>query len=59
MAADDRDTVLDLQLAVARAFDTGRFEGQLDYTKPLPADVKLRDEDRAWAVETANPLKKR
>jgi hypothetical protein len=58
LAADDRDTVLDLQLAVARAYDTGRFEAQVDYAKPLPGDVKLRDDDRAWAVETANPPKK-
>jgi hypothetical protein len=58
LAADDRDTVLDLQLAVARAYETGRFEAALDYAKPLPADVKLKDDDRAWASETAHPPKK-
>jgi Protein of unknown function (DUF4058) len=58
LAADDRDTVLDLQLVVARAYETGRFETVLDYSKPLPGDVKLKDDDRAWAVETANPPKK-
>lgn len=58
LSPDDRDTVLDLQMAVVRAYDTGRFETQLDYTKPLPGDVKLRDEDRIWAAETANPPQK-
>jgi hypothetical protein len=58
LAADDRDTVLDLQLAFARAYETGRFDKQVDYTKPLPADVKLADEDRAWVVEQANPPSK-
>lgn len=55
LAADDRDTVLDLQLAFARAYETGRFDKQVDYTRPLPADVKLRDDDRAWVAEQANP----
>ena len=59
LAADDRDTVLDLQLAFARAFDTGRFDKQVDYTKPLPADVKLRDDDKLWVAETLNPPSKR
>ncbi|MCU0705991.1 MAG: DUF4058 family protein [Fimbriiglobus sp.] len=58
LAADDRDTVLDLQLAVVRAYDTGRFDTQLDYSKPLPPDVKLKDDDRLWAIQTANPPKK-
>ncbi len=58
LAADDRDTVLDLQLAVVRAYETGRFETVLDYTKPLPGDVKLKDDDRGWATEIAHPPKK-
>ena len=58
LAADDRDTVLDLQLAFARAYDTGRFDKQVDYTRPLPPDVKLRDDDRQWVLETVNPPKK-
>lgn len=48
LAADDRDTVLDLQIAFSRAYDTGQFEKMIDYTSPLPADVKLTDEDREW-----------
>src|SRR5207253_5351739 len=33
LAADDRDTVLDLQAAFARAFDQGNFAEQVDYQK--------------------------
>ena len=58
LAADDRDTVLDLQLALTRAYDTGRFDKQLDYAKPLPADVKLSDDDQKWVTEAVNPPKK-
>jgi hypothetical protein len=58
LAADDRDTVLDLQLAFARAFDTGRFDKLVDYAKPLPPDVKLTDDDKAWVTEAVNPPKK-
>jgi hypothetical protein len=46
LAADDRDTVLDLQTAVARAYDQGDFAAKLDYTRP-PA-TRLSDENRAW-----------
>jgi hypothetical protein len=48
LAADDRDTVLDLQVAVARAYDLGSFGKQLNYSDPLPADVKLSDANRTW-----------
>jgi hypothetical protein len=48
LAPDDRDTVVDLQLAYLRAFDQGRFETLIDYTKPLPPDMKLTDDDRTW-----------
>jgi hypothetical protein len=51
LAPDDRDTVLDLQVAAARAYDLGDFARQLDYTSALPADVKFTDESRNW-VET-------
>lgn len=51
LAPDDRDTVLDLQVAAARAYDLGDFARQVDYTAGLPADVKLADESRNW-VET-------
>jgi hypothetical protein len=48
LAADDRDTVLDLQVAVARAYDQGNFGKQLDYSRALPTDVVLPSEARTW-----------
>lgn len=48
LAADDRDTVLDLQVALARAYDLGNFARHLDYAGPLPADVALTDAHRDW-----------
>lgn len=48
LAADDRDTVVDLQVAMARAFDQGDFANQLDYTGTLPVDVKLTPDNRTW-----------
>lgn len=58
LAADDRDTVLDLQLAFARAYETGQFEKIINYTGILPPDVKLSDEDRQWVTEQVNPTSK-
>jgi hypothetical protein len=51
LAADDRDAVLDLQVAVARAYDLGNFGRQLDYSAPLPRDVKLTDAGRKWVAD--------
>lgn len=51
LAPDDRDTVLDLQVAVARAYDQGGFGKLIDYSSPLPSDVVLPSEARTW-VET-------
>jgi hypothetical protein len=51
LAADDRDTVVDLQVAVARAYDLGQFGKQLDYAGPLPADSGLGADSRAWVTE--------
>lgn len=51
LAADDRDTVVDLQLAYLRAFDQGRLESRVDYGAALHPDVKLSDDDRSWAAE--------
>jgi hypothetical protein len=59
LAADDRDTVLDLQVAYARGFDAGGFDRLIDHTAPLPPDVKLADEDREWVREQVNPRSKR
>ena len=49
LASDDRDTVLDLQAAVARAFDQGDFVKSIDYTRD-PA-TRLTDENRRWLDE--------
>ncbi len=49
LASDDRDTVLDLQAAVARAYDQGDFLKQIDYTRD-PA-TRLTDENRRWLDE--------
>jgi hypothetical protein len=57
LAPDDRDLVVDLQLAYLRAFDQGGFDSRLDYAKPLPPDVKLTDDDRAWVSGQIQPQK--
>lgn len=46
LASDDRDTVLDLQAAVARAYDQGDFFKLIDYARD-PA-TRLTDENRRW-----------
>ena len=46
LAADDRDTVLDLHAAFTRSYDQGSFASQIDY-KREPA-TPLKDEDRQW-----------
>lgn len=46
LASDDRDTVLDLQAAVAKAFDQGGFLKTIDFTRD-PATT-LSDENRKW-----------
>jgi hypothetical protein len=46
LAADDRDTVLDLHVAFNRCYDQGDFASQIDYGRdPAPP---LSDEDRRW-----------
>jgi hypothetical protein len=46
LAADDRDTVLDLQSTFARCFDQGNFAGQIDYKRDPP--TRLDEDDRRW-----------
>ena len=46
LAADDRDTVLDLQATFARCYDQGNFSAQICYQQDPP--VPLADEDRKW-----------
>ncbi len=48
LAPDHRDALLDLQAAVARAYDVGNFVSVIDYKAPPPADVPLTDEQAAW-----------
>lgn len=46
LAADDRDTVLDLHTAFTRCYDQGAFASKIDYAKE-PATT-LADDDRKW-----------
>ena len=59
LAADDRDALLDLQAAFARAYDLGGFASQVDYTSPPPADVPLGTEYAAWADDLLKQVKLR
>ena len=49
LAADDRDTVLDLQNGFSRCYDLNGYAGRLGYQSD-PA-VPLVDEDRTWLRE--------
>jgi hypothetical protein len=51
LAADDRDTVIDLQVALARAYDYAEFGKRLDYKGPLPGDSKLPADAQAWVED--------
>lgn len=57
LASDDRDTVLDLQAAVGRAYDQGDFAKLIDYTRD-PA-TQLSDENRRWLDEHLKEEKRR
>lgn len=57
LAADDRDTVVDLQVAVARAYDLGDFARLTDYTAPLPAACGLPADARQWVAALLAPRK--
>jgi hypothetical protein len=46
LAADDRDTVVDLQGVFARCFDQGNFMAQINYQRDPP--TRLDDDDRKW-----------
>src|SRR4051812_46724524 len=46
LAADDRDTVLDLHAAFSRSYDQGGFGSKIDYQRNPP--TKLADDDRQW-----------
>ncbi len=49
LAADDRDTVVDLQTVFARAADQGQFRQVARHGEPLPVEVILTGDGRAWA----------
>ena len=49
LASDDRDTVLDLQTAVGKAYTQGDFRKAIDYRRD-PA-TNLSDENRRWLNE--------
>ena len=59
LAADDRDALLDLQAAFARAFDLGNFGAQVDYKAAPPPDVPLTDAHRTWLDDYLKGLKVR
>jgi hypothetical protein len=46
LAADDRDTVLDLQTVFARCFDQANFIAQINYQRDPP--TRLDGDDRKW-----------
>jgi hypothetical protein len=57
LAGDDRETVLDLQAAIARCYDQGGFEAKIDYSRdPVTA---LTPEDKVWINELLKQTKKR
>lgn len=56
LAADDRDSVLDLQHAFTRAYDQSQLNDVIDYSAALPVDVKLADPTREWITSwLSNP----
>lgn len=57
LAADDRDTVVDLQAAFARCYDQGNLANLLDYQRD-PA-IGLADDDRKWLADLLKQSKKR
>lgn len=57
LAADDRDTVLDLHTAFTRCYDQGGFQGKINYQKD-PA-TSLSDDDRRWLQELLKQQKLR
>jgi hypothetical protein len=59
LAADDRDALLDLQAAFARAYDLGTFANQINYKAPPPPDVPLTDAYKTWAEELLKQMKLR
>jgi hypothetical protein len=59
LAADDRDALLDLQAAFARAYDLGTFSTQINYKGPPPPDVPFTTEYKTWTDELLKQMKLR
>ena len=57
LSADDRDTVLDLHTAFARAYDQGGFADKIDYQRD--PTTNLNEEDRRWLDELLKQAKVR
>ncbi|MGL4553787.1 MAG: DUF4058 family protein [Gemmataceae bacterium] len=57
LAADDRDTVLDLQTVFGRCYDQGGFAGKIDYKRD--PSTPLGDEDRRWLDDALRQQKAR
>jgi hypothetical protein len=57
LAADDRDTVVDLQSAFNRAFDQAGFQGKIDYHRDAP--TRLDDAKRTWLDQRLRKQKMR
>jgi hypothetical protein len=59
LAADDRDTVIDLQVSFARAYDAADFARKVDYAAGLPAEVALSAEVRQWLADQLDRTKRK
>jgi hypothetical protein len=57
LAADDRDTVLDLQATFARAFDQGNFSAKIDYSRDPSA--RMTDAQREWLADWLKQMRLR
>src|SRR5262245_42535906 len=57
LAADDRETVLDLQASFTRCYDQSSFATKIDYTRDPPAP--LPEEDRRWLDDVLRQQKLR
>jgi hypothetical protein len=57
LAADDRDTVVDLQACFARCYDQGSFADAIDYGRD--PNAPLDDQDRRWLDDLLTQAKLR
>jgi hypothetical protein len=57
LAADDRDTVLDLHIAFNRCYDQCNFGAKIDYRRD--PSTRLADDDRKWLAELLRQQKLR